>query len=424
MSEVFLGDPPVTVKQWIKDHYGPKLDELLCFTAEEANSTLHLDKVGSPNAISLETSMDGNTWTDYSWTNKTGDTLTLANIGDKVYMRAKNENQTIGSTSSNYYQFKMTGKIAASGNIQTLLKADGSRTDAPAYCYYYMFEGCSSLTSAPELPATTLANNCYDNMFYGCSSLTQAPVLAATTLANGCYESMFGGCTSLIQAPTLPATTLASGCYSHMFNGCTALTQAPELPATTLASYCYSSMFGNCTALTQAPELPATTLASNCYSSMFEGCSSLTQAPALLATTLASYCYSSMFSECANLTQAPALPATTLAEYCYTDMFSGCSNLNTIKLGYTGKFTDAPSGAFNNWVSGVASTGTFYYNGSDTTTGVNAIPTGWTVIQIQRPELCFTAEEANSTVGMEVVGDAAPKVSLEYSTDGNTWSPF
>ena len=135
--------------------------EPLCFTAEEANSTLHLDKNGSPNAISLETSTDGNTWSDYSWTDKTGDTLTLSNIGDKVYMRAKNENQTIGNASSNYYKFVMSGKISASGNIQTLLKADGSRTDAPAYCYRNLFRDCSSLTTAPELPSTTLANSCY-----------------------------------------------------------------------------------------------------------------------------------------------------------------------------------------------------------------------------------------------------------------------
>ena len=265
MSEVFLGDPPVTVKQWIKDHYGPKLDELLCFTAEETNSTLHLDKAGSPNAISLETSMDGNTWSDYSWTNKTGNTLTLANVGDKVYFRAKTENQTIGSTKSNYYQFKMTGKIAASGNIQTLLKADGSRTDAPAYCYYNMFSSCSSLTSAPELPATTLANSCYSSMFSRCSSLTQAPDLPAITLASYCYSNMFSSCSSLTQAPALPATTLANSCYHTMFSNCSKLTQAPDLPATTLASSCYSNMFYNCSKLTQAPDLPATTLADNCY---------------------------------------------------------------------------------------------------------------------------------------------------------------
>jgi hypothetical protein len=34
-----------------------------------------------------------------------------------------------------------------------------------------MFEGCRSLTQAPELPATTLANFCYYHMFYGCTNL-------------------------------------------------------------------------------------------------------------------------------------------------------------------------------------------------------------------------------------------------------------
>ena len=159
----------------------------LCFTAEQDGSTLRLDKVGSPDAISLETSTDGNTWTDYFWTDKTGDTLTLSNIGDKVYMRAKNENQTIGNVNYKFYKFVMTGKIAASGNIQTLLKADGSRTNAPAYCYYNMFNDCTSLTTAPDLPATTLASSCYGGMFYGCTSLTTAPELPATTLAGYCY---------------------------------------------------------------------------------------------------------------------------------------------------------------------------------------------------------------------------------------------
>jgi hypothetical protein len=31
-----------------------------------------------------------------------------------------------------------------------------------------MFEGCRSLTQAPELPATTLAEGCYDSMFINC----------------------------------------------------------------------------------------------------------------------------------------------------------------------------------------------------------------------------------------------------------------
>lgn len=40
-----------------------------------------------------------------------------------------------------------------------------------------------------------------------------------------------------------------------------------------------------------------------------------------------------------------------------------------------------------------------------------------------RWELCFTAGQANSTVGMAANG-SAPSVNLEYSTDGLSWTPF
>ena len=43
-----------------------------------------------------------------------------------------------------------------------------------------MFIGCTSLTSAPELPATTLANYCYASMFYNCSNLSYIKCLATT----------------------------------------------------------------------------------------------------------------------------------------------------------------------------------------------------------------------------------------------------
>ena len=86
-----------------------------------------------------------------------------------------------------------------------------------------MFRGCSSLTTAPELPATTLAFYCDEYMFYSCSSLTTAPELPAATLAPNCYVHMFNGCTSLTTAPELPATTLKNSVYEYMFMGCTNL---------------------------------------------------------------------------------------------------------------------------------------------------------------------------------------------------------
>jgi hypothetical protein len=87
-----------------------------------------------------------------------------------------------------------------------------------------MFKDCTSLTTAPNLPATTLEYYCYNNMFEGCTGLTTAQSkLPATTLANSCYLSMFQGCTSLTKAPELPATALTNACYYGMFKNCTSL---------------------------------------------------------------------------------------------------------------------------------------------------------------------------------------------------------
>ena len=321
----------------------------LTFKATQDGSTVTLKKQGTPTG-DFQTSNDGgNTWTDY-----TPDTAITLNTGDEVSFRSKSD-RTSEQSSKNYFQFMMEGKIEAWHNVMSLCRTNDfatyesvmkyafyqlfkgctSLTKAPAlssttlanYCYWFMFQGCTSLTKAPELPATTLAEGCYAYMFIGCTSLTKAPELPATTLARTCYQCMFYGCTSLVNAPELPETTLALGCYASMFNGCTSLVNAPELPATTLTSSCYDGMFKGCTSLVNAPALPATTLANYCYQYMFNGCTSLAEAPALPATTLANYCYSNMFNGCTSLTKSPALPATTLADYCYQYMFNGCTSL-------------------------------------------------------------------------------------------------
>ena len=224
-----------SAKVWEKSE-PPAVGSPLCFTAEEANSTVAMAAHGSAPEVSLEYSTDGSTWSPFVVGTTT---VTLANIGDKVYVRATSAGNTgIGDSVSNYNKFVMTGKIGASGNVDTLLDQNGNAT-LTSYCYQSMFSGCSSLTTAPTLPATTLSSNCYANMFNSCTSLTQAPALPATTLADYCYSGMFSGCSSLTSAPSLSATTLADSCYQSMFYGCTALTTAPSLPATTLANNCY-----------------------------------------------------------------------------------------------------------------------------------------------------------------------------------------
>ena len=230
-------------------HYGEKTVEIpdyLCFTAEQAGSTVAMAVTGTPTkGQAFEYSTDGTNWSVFT---PGTTTITLANVGNKVYFRG--DNITVSQSTSIRYRFVMSGKIAASGNIMSLLdKTCQSTTISNSYCYYRMFDGCTSLTTAPALPATTLKSDCYSNMFNGCTSLTTAPVLPANTLANSCYYYMFNGCKNLTTAPALPATTLKSNCYSNMFRGCTSLTTAPVLPATTLANSCYYSMFYGCTSL-------------------------------------------------------------------------------------------------------------------------------------------------------------------------------
>ena len=246
--------------------------------------------------------------------------VTFGGTNGTLRLRGTNTNGT-ASALSEYSTITFTDKnvkVACTGDIRTLLGwRIYSTVNTQNAKFRYLFYDCSVLTSAPELPAKTLAKDCYKSMFFNCTSLTSAPKLPATTLAGSCYNSMFSGCTSLTAAPELPATTLADNCYLSMFHGCTGLTSAPELKATTLKGSCYYGMFYGCTSLTAAPELKATTLANYCYNRMFKGCTSLTAAPKLKATTLANYCYYDMFSGCTKLSTVTMLaPSDQISNWC------------------------------------------------------------------------------------------------------------
>ena len=167
-------------------------------------------------------------------------------------------------------------KVTCTGDIRTLLDYESYKTvKTDQALFIKLFQNCKAITSAPDLPAETLADDCYSFMFEGCTSLKTAPKLPATTLAGNCYFRMFLGCTSLETAPELRATQLNSSCYGYMFAGCTSLKTAPELQATDLFVGCYEGMFQGCNSLESAPELPATTLEIQCYTYMFRNCANL-----------------------------------------------------------------------------------------------------------------------------------------------------
>ena len=189
----------------------------LCFTANTANSIVRLRKHNSPANVTLETSTDLNTRTTYT----IDSSITLSNVGDKLYFRNTSETDTMFSTStSNYYYFSLVSwSVSASGDVTTLLNKKGTDT-LSAFCFNYLFDSCTALTNPPEIPATTLWNYCCSSMFHNCSSLTTVPEFLNATLATGCYQNMFYWCTSLSVLPKLPVTTLVRRCYQNMFYWC------------------------------------------------------------------------------------------------------------------------------------------------------------------------------------------------------------
>ena len=364
----------ITVKDWttsktIIDGKAEQIIRYVTFTAE-AEQKFKMTTKNYPIS-GLQYSVNGGDWKDV----EAGTEVPFGGTKGNLRLRGTNTNGTASGLNA-YSTITFTNKnvkVACTGDIRTLLDwRNYSTVDTQKAKFCNLFRGCTSLTAAPELKATTLADYCYSNMFRGCTSLTSAPELPATKLAYECYYGMFQGCKSLTDAPELKATTLAINCYSSMFQGCTSLTDAPELKATELALSCYESMFQGCTSLTDAPELKATTLAINCYSNMFYGCTSLTAAPELKATTLADGCYYIMFYGCTKLSTvtmlAPSDQISKASNCCYKWLYKAGTGetvtSRTLKVMDADAYTALEGDLPDIWCKGTAGTTVLYENNS------------------------------------------------------------
>ena len=257
----------------------------ITFTAEaEQTFTMDFQPQSWYDAFSLkegdyfEYSVGGGKWTRFTSTISDENAVAFGGAKGNLRLRGKSSKGTADDNLI-YSTISFTtydSPVQCTGDIRTLIDYESyasANTENARYCY--LFSGCTALTTAPELPAMTLANQCYFGMFANCSNLTQAPQLPAQTLKDRCYSNMFAGCSSLTTAPELSSMTLDVYCYSRMFLSCTSLTIAPALPATELKEACYYGTFQGCTSLTTAPVLHATTLVQGCYQKIFNDCLAL-----------------------------------------------------------------------------------------------------------------------------------------------------
>ncbi len=162
----------------------------LTFTAAEAGATVALTATGSPTVSGLHYRMGkSGVWMPYT----AGTVIALPNIGDSVQFW--NSENTLSTNATNRVQAVITGKTAASGNIQSMLNWNETLLGIWSV-YNHMFMDNTDLVSAPLLPATAVYGYCYTNMFIT-TGITKAPELPATTLASYCYYRMLNQCTNL-----------------------------------------------------------------------------------------------------------------------------------------------------------------------------------------------------------------------------------
>ena len=223
----------ITVADWDNTGIiteGSKAEHIIPYVTFKANGkqTFQMTAVPDYEISGLEYSVNNGEWK----TVVANTEVPFGGANGDLRLRGTNHNGTAKDQS--YYSTinftDITVNVACTGDIRTLLDWKNYnivKTDNARFCS--LFETCSVLTSAPELPATKLADCCYYYMFYKCTNLTSAPVLPATTLAQECYSNMFTECTNLTSAPELPATKLAVHCYYAMFSICPKLSSVTML---------------------------------------------------------------------------------------------------------------------------------------------------------------------------------------------------
>ena len=223
----------ITVADWDNTGIiteGSKAEHIIPYVTFKANGkqTFQMTAVPDYEISGLEYSVNNGEWK----TVVANTEVPFGGANGDLRLRGTNHNGT-AKDESYYSTIKFTDEtvnVACTGDIRTLLDWKNYnivKTDNARFCS--LFETCSVLTSAPELPATKLADCCYYYMFWRCTNLTSAPVLPATTLAQECYSNMFADCTNLTSAPELPATKLAVHCYYSMFSNCPKLSSVTML---------------------------------------------------------------------------------------------------------------------------------------------------------------------------------------------------
>lgn len=210
VSKMYLGSELVYQNVVVPPNY-------FAFTAlQDGTFTLSIPAgITTSNLSYVEYSTDeGLSWVKTNNTDDTAVTITTPTIttGNRVLWRGSGIR--LATSASVRSSFTATGNFDASGYINSLCYGDAVKTNTVhTYRFLGLFWGNTKIKSAegvvfPTGGATQLCTS----MFRGCSNLTSAPLLSATSANQNMYREMYHSCTKLKRVVSL-ATSSGSGCY-------------------------------------------------------------------------------------------------------------------------------------------------------------------------------------------------------------------
>lgn len=184
----------------------------------------------------MEYSLDGVNWTSYDLTTKPSVNV---NPNSNIYLRGTNfKNKQSGSVINFTKDYTVGGNFMSLSNYATM----GSVTTINNNnLIQRTFSNQTHLVSAADLNfgnVTTIGDNCLQEIFNGCTSMTTPPDLSGlTSVATYGLSNIFNSCYSLTTPPDLSGlTSIGSNGLRNIFFGCISLTTGPDLSNVTSIS--------------------------------------------------------------------------------------------------------------------------------------------------------------------------------------------
>ena len=212
-NKVTIGN--VTVAEWTPGEItGGKAEYNPDFTFKaDAEQKFKMITKGNYTISELQYSVNNGEWNDVV----ANEEVTFGGTNGDLRLRGTNTNGTAsGKDAYSTITFTNDVKVACTGDIRTLLDwKNYSTVNTQNARFCHLFKDCAVLTSAPELPATTLAENCYFHMFYKCTKLSTVTMLAPsdqiskTTIC--CFDWLYNaGTDETVSSRTLIVTDEAA----------------------------------------------------------------------------------------------------------------------------------------------------------------------------------------------------------------------